>query len=144
MKRIVNILVFLLGVIGFALIRFFETEIFYDPLIDFYDSKFFQKPFPELDIWLYNLNLIFRYVLNSAISLILIWVSFQNKDFIKFSFLLYSILFVICIILFWLVTYDIQPKSYMVLFYIRRFLIQPLFVIVLLPAFYFQQIQKKL
>ena len=67
LKRIVNILVFLLGVIGFALIRFFETEIFYDPLIDFYDSKFFQKPFPELDIWLYNLNLLFRYVLNSAI-----------------------------------------------------------------------------
>ena len=144
MKRVFNILVFLLGVIGFAMIRFFETEIFYDPLIDFYDSQFFQKPFPELYLWLYNLNLVFRYTLNALISLALIWVSFQNKNFIKFSLFLYLLLFVVCLILFWIVAYNIDSESYMTLFYIRRFLIQPLFVIVLLPAFYFQQIQKKL
>lgn len=144
MKNIANIILFILGVFAFACIRFFENEIFYDPLITFFDSKFELKSFPELNIWLYNLNLFFRYSLNTIISLVLIWISFRNKSYLKFSIILYTILFVICIILFWIVAYDIQPKSYMTLFYIRRFLIQPLLVIILLPAFYFQKIQKKL
>lgn len=144
MKNLSNIIVFIISIFAFACIRFYENEIFYDPLILFFDGKFQLKSFPDLDVFLYNLNLLFRYSLNTTISLILIWVSFKNKGYIKFSVLLYVILFVICVILFWVVAHDIDAQSYMVLFYIRRFLIQPILVIVLLPAFYFQQIQKKL
>lgn len=144
MKNLSNIIVFIIGIFAFACIRFYENEIFYDPLILFFDGKFQLKSFPDLDVFLYNLNLLFRYSLNTIISLVLIWVSFKNKGYIKFSVLLFIILFIICIILFWIVAHDIDAQSYMVLFYIRRFLIQPVLVIVLLPAFYFQQIQKKL
>ena len=142
MKLSFKISAFVLAIICFALIRFFETELFYDPLISFYKSNFSQKSFPEIEAWRYYLNLSFRYALNTGISLILIWVSFQNKSYIKFSLLLYTVLFVIGIIAFMFTVHNIKIENFMTLFYIRRFLIQPLLVIILLPAFYFQNINK--
>lgn len=125
------------------LIRYYENEIFYDPLIVFYKSSFQDSPFPDLDLWRYSLNLAFRYLLNTLISLALIWISFENKNYIKFSVLLFSILFILGLILFWFIANGIQPKDYMVLFYIRRFIIHPILLIVLIPAFYFQKINQK-
>lgn len=141
-KLLFKILIFIASVIGLALIRFFETELFYDPLISFYKNNFLQKPFPELDSLWYSLNLAFRYFLNTIISLVLIWISFQNKSYLQFSGMLYTALFIVAILVFWLVAHDIENETYMTLFYIRRFLIQPLLVIILLPAFYFQNINK--
>jgi exosortase F-associated protein len=141
MKLSLKISAFALGIICFALIRFFQTELFYDPLISFYKSNFSQKPFPELVEWKYYLNLSFRYFLNSSISLILIWISFQNKSYIKFSGILYSLLFIVGITMFIFILNDIKNENYMTLFYVRRFLIQPLLVVILLPAFYFQNIK---
>lgn len=142
LKTALKILIFVAVIIGFALIRFFETELFYDPLISFYKSNFLQKPFPELDPLKYYSHLGFRYFLNTTLSLLLIWVSFQNKSFIAFSGLLYTVLFIIGIIVFMLITHNIKPENYMTAFYVRRFLIQPLLIIILLPAFYFQNINK--
>ena len=140
MKLSLKILAFALCIFCFALIRFFETDLFYDPLISFYKNNFSQKPFPELVTWKYYLNLALRYLLNTSISLFLIWISFHNKSYIKFSVILYTVLFVIGITTFIYIEHDIQHENYMTLFYVRRFLIQPLLVIILLPAFYFQNI----
>lgn len=126
----------------FGAIRFFENEIFFDPLLEFYKGNFNLKAFPELDVLKYSANLIFRYILNTAVSLVLIWIIFSSKNFIKFSLLLYSLLLFLGILVFWILTYNIQPEDYMALFYVRRFLIQPLFIIILIPAFYFQKINK--
>ena len=143
MKRYLKILIFSVGILGLACIRFFENSLFYDPLINFYNTNFQDKPFPDLNEWLYTLNIIFRFALNSIISLILIWIAFRKKSFIKFSILLYGILLIGGLIVFWFVAYDIKPKEYMTLFYIRRFLIHPILLIVLIPAFYFQKLNKK-
>ena len=143
MSRKLRITIFILSLIGLVSIRYFENVFFYDPLIDFYNSNFQNTRFPDLNFWLYSLSLGLRFLLNSLLSLILIWVTFKNKGFIKFSTLLYCILFFGGFSLFWGFAIDIQPKYYMVLFYIRRFLIHPILVIILIPAFYFQELNKK-
>ncbi|RRO20308.1 exosortase F system-associated membrane protein [Flavobacteriaceae bacterium 14752] len=142
MKLYLKILVFVLAITGLVCIRFFENTLFHDPLITFYDSDFQNMKFPNLNFWFYNLNLGFRFLLNSILSIAIIWVAFRNMYYIKFSVLLYCFLFVVGLFLFWFVSSNIQPKDYMVLFYIRRFLIQPLLVIILIPAFYFQKLKK--
>lgn len=142
MNRYLRIAVFIMGLIGLVSVRFFEDVLFYDPLIPFYNSNFQIAQFPDLDFWLYSLNLGFRFFLNTVLSLILIWVAYRNKDYIKFSTLLFFALFVGGLILFWIFATDIQPNDYMVLFYIRRFLIHPILVIILIPAFYFQKLNK--
>lgn len=143
MKLALKLFIFIVAVICLALLRYFETDLFYDPLISFYKHNFLEKPFPELDpIW-YSLNLAFRYFLNTIISLLLIWISFQNKSYLQFSGILYTALFTVGILIFWFIAHDIETENYMTLFYIRRFLIQPLLIIILLPAFYFQNINER-
>lgn len=143
MNNFIKYTAFTALIIGFVLVRLFENHLFYDPLIKFYDGNFQNAEFPELAFWKYNLSLAFRYVINAVISIGLIGVLFQNKIFVKFTSLLLIILFIVCIILFWMVENNIKPEYYMYLFYIRRFLIQPLLIIVLIPAFYFQKLNKQ-
>lgn len=143
MKKSFQIIGFIFGVCCLVAIRLFEKTLFHDPLIAFYHGNFLDRAFPDLAFWGYSLNIGFRYVLNSLVSLFLIWIVFKNKTYITFSLLLYVLLFAIAFAAFWMVQDDISSEQYMRLFYIRRFLIQPLLLIILLPAFYFQQLNKK-
>ena len=78
-----------------------------------------------------------------GISVGLIWILFQKNTYLKFALVLFSLLFVVGVLMFWVVEHEISTESYMILFYIRRFIIQPLLIIVLIPAFYFQQLSSK-
>jgi exosortase F-associated protein len=51
-------------------------------------------------------------------------------------------LFVILITAFFCILYFFKNQENLLLFYVRRFLIQPLFLIVFVPAFYFQKLKK--
>jgi len=138
-----KIIVIGLSILGFVGIRLYQGTLFYDPLIQFYKSNFQNASFPELHFWSYNLHLLFRYSLNTILSLLVLWMWFEKKSYLVFSVLLYAIVFVLATLAFWFIAHDISAQDYMKLFYIRRFLIQPILVIILIPAFYFQHISKK-
>jgi len=119
-----------------ALIRWYETLLFYDPLLSFFKTDFNSIPFPEIAIGKLMGYTSLRYWLNTIISLVILFVAFRETKIIKFSLLLYSIAFVILMLIFMILLNSETPQN-MFLFYIRRFLIQPLFVLILLPAFYY-------
>ena len=127
-----------------ALVRMFQSELFNDPFIDFYKENYLQKQPPEIQQFSLYLNTAFRYFLNTIISLLAIYIAFPKKSVIKFSVFFYTVAFVLLMLMKIVVVNQLQPELYSLLFYIRRFLIQPIFVIVLLPAFYYQhKIQKQ-
>jgi len=150
MNRITKsiIVVFLVGVL--MLIRGFEETLFYDPLTPFFKSVQSYNGLPEFEALKLLLNVMLRFLLNTAVSLGILWIIFRNKDIIKLSGLMYGVLFAV---LFAVFCYLILSKSapnvsgeilsetnnFMGLFYVRRFLIQPLFLLILIPAFYFQK-----
>lgn len=143
MNKAILVFGFIIGIISLMAIRLFEKQLFFDPLLEFYKGDFPDKTFPDLGFWKYSINLAFRYLLNTLVSLFLIWIAFKNKMYIKFSILLFSILLLTGMLLFWIVENEITSEHYMRLFYIRRFLIQPIPIILLLPAFYFQHLNKR-
>jgi exosortase F-associated protein len=51
----------------------------------------------------------------------------------------YLLFFIILISLFFIVLFFFGETNKMTLFYIRRFLIQPIFLLLFLPAFYYQK-----
>jgi exosortase F-associated protein len=63
---------------------------------------------------------------------------FKDSELVKFSSVLYLIFFLILIMAFFSVMYVFGEKNNLALFYIRRFIIQPLFVVLFVPAFYYQ------
>jgi exosortase F-associated protein len=119
-------------------IRAFERNLFYDPFLDYFQSEYANLPFPEIDKYTLFLNLAFRYLLNSTISIAMFWMLFKDSDIIKFSSFLYLFLGIVLFIGFFIVLNYLGEDKKMMLFYIRRFIIQPLFLLLFTPAFYYQ------
>lgn len=125
-------------VIFLALIRAYEDILFYDPFLNYFKIDYQNLPLPEIENSSLFLGLLFRYLLNSILSLAIIYVIFKDVEAVKFASILYVLFFVILVVAFFLVLSFDEPSK-MVLFYIRRFLIQPILLLLFLPAFYFQK-----
>ena len=131
---IVGILIFVL-----ILVRAFESKLFYDPFLEFFHGESQNKPLPKYDSFKLFFGLFFRYLINSVITVSIIYFLFKETSIVKLTSFLLVVFFVILIAaLFLVLNFSSQP-DYLVVFYIRRFLIQPLFLILFVPAFYYQR-----
>ena len=126
-------------IIALILVRAFESKLFYDPFLEFFHGESQNKPLPEYDSLKLFLGLFFRYLINSVITVSIIYLLFKEASIVKLSSFLLLVFFVVLIVaLFLILNFSTQP-DYLFLFYIRRFLIQPLFLILFVPAFYYQR-----
>lgn len=131
-----------LALLGLIVVRIFEQQLFYDPFLSFFKLDYQNKPLPAFDGIQLFLGISFRYLLNAFFSLSIIYLLFKEIQLLKFAALLFAVLFLILTLIFFsLLLFSKQP-DYLVLFYVRRFLIQPLFLVLFIPAFYYQQITK--
>ncbi|MFK5982361.1 MAG: exosortase F system-associated protein [Flavobacteriaceae bacterium] len=121
------------------LVRMFENELFYDPLLSFFKSDYSNNPLPEMNSFKLLGNIAFRFLLNTIVSLGILWVVFRDKGILKLSVFLFGILFCILMLAYSYLVFYSNSESFLPLFYVRRFLIQPILLLVLLPAFYFQK-----
>ncbi|MFV8391848.1 exosortase F system-associated membrane protein [Flavobacterium sp. LB2P6] len=146
LQKIVNnklrFIQFLFLVVLLALVRAFENQLFYDPFLDFFKKDFTRLPLPSFNSTQLFLGLLFRYTVNTAISLGIIYVIFKDVAMVKFAFVLYYFFFMILIVAFFYIVYFAQEHSNWILFYVRRFLIQPIFVLLFVPGFYYQKQNK--
>jgi exosortase F-associated protein len=125
-------------VLCLAAVRGLEDKLFYDPFLDYFKSDFTRLPLPAIDTLTLSVHLFLRYSINTVLSLGIIYAIYKNRDLVIFASVLYAMFFVILILLFYsIIAFDGDDK--MVLFYVRRFLIQPLFLLLFIPAFYFQE-----
>lgn len=124
-------------------IRSFAAQLFYDPLITYFKNDYLYSKMPEINNWKLVINMFFRFMLNSVISLGIIGLVFQRKEYVKFSGFFLIITFVILILVFVFLIRNNFENGYLLPFYIRRFIIHPLFLLLLLPAFYYQELSKK-
>lgn len=126
-----------------VLIRFYEQSLFYDPLISFYDTNYLHGIVPELDMSKLIFYLVLRYGLNSLISLGIIYVAFLDREIVRFSAILFLLLFLAGGTILSIMLFNMDSADYMAIFYLRRFLIHPVFVLILLPAFYYYRLQQR-
>lgn len=127
-----------------TLVRAFEPKLFYDPFIQYFQNDYLYQAIPVFVTSKLFLNIFLRYSLNLVFSLAILWVAFQKQSVIVFSIKFYTISFIVLTLVFYLLLESGFDKGYLLAFYIRRFLIHPLFVLILLPAFYFQKKEEEL
>ncbi len=125
-----------------AFVRIYEKLLFYDPFLDYFKGEFHSMPLPVFDSFNLFLSLLFRYGLNTFLSLGLLYVVFKDFGMVQFASVLYLVFFVVLIISFFAVIFFYREHNNLLLFYVRRFLIQPVFVLLFIPAFYFQKLNK--
>lgn len=143
MNKYGNYLVVFVLIILLILVRAFESKLFYDPLIAYFKNDYLHKPMPKLDNWKLVVDLFLRYSINSLLTIGVIWFLFKKKDILKFSGFFLMTAFMILILVFFFLMRDEFNSGYLLPFYVRRFLIHPLFLLLLLPAFYYQRLQNK-
>ena len=96
---------------------------------------------PKVDVFKLTVFAVLRYVLNTVISLAILFVIFKDKSTIKFSAFIYLIAFIILIAMYLYFVVNPKQEAYYIFFNIRRFLIQPIVLILLLPAFYYHKLK---
>lgn len=141
MSKSVRIFLIIALFLMLILIRAVVQPYFYDPLLDYFKHDYLNASIPELDFGAYFLNIFYRYALNTLISLAIIYLVFYDVKSLYFSVKFYVLAFaVLGLMLFVLLKFNVT-QNYLLTFYVRRFLIQPLFVFILLPAFYYQKLK---
>ena len=131
-----------LFVFGLVMVRKFEDILFYDPFIKYFHLVGHTK-FPEIDMAQLNASVMVRYLINTLLTVLIVRFIFWKKSYVKFSiFILIIGLIGLLPIYNYLISTQFSSGE-MIFFYVRRFLIQPMFLLILIPCFYYQEIQHK-
>ena len=125
-----------------VLIRVFEYQLFYDPYLLFFKSEYLYIDNPRREVFKLTSFTTLRYILNTIISLSIIYVIYKDKTMVKFSIAIYVIAYIILLILFLYFVLNPKQEDYYIFFNIRRFLIQPIILLLLLPALYYYKQHK--
>ncbi|MBC2844589.1 exosortase F system-associated membrane protein [Winogradskyella flava] len=123
-------------------IRAFEDDLFYDPYLTFFENDYLYIDSPRREIVKLTAFTSLRYLLNTLASLGILYFIFNDKIMIKFSVLLYALAYVLLLMPFLYFVINPNQEDYYLFFNIRRFLIQPIGLILLLPAFYYYKLNR--
>jgi exosortase F-associated protein len=124
-----------------VLIRIFEEQLFYDPFLAFFKNDYLYIDSPRQEVFKLAIFTTLRYVLNTIISLGILFVLFKDKSIIKFSVFIYTVAFLVLMSLFLYFVINPKQEDYYLFFNVRRFLIQPIIALLLIPAFYYHKLR---
>ncbi|MCB0398558.1 MAG: exosortase F system-associated protein [Winogradskyella sp.] len=142
MPKLTRYLLAILLLLVLVAIRGFEDDLFYDPYLKFFENDYLYIDNPRREVAKLVFFTSIRFLLNTLASLGIIYLVFQDKIMIKFSVLLYAIAYVLLLIPFLYFVINPRQEDYYLFFNIRRFLIQPIGLILLLPAFYYYKLNR--
>lgn len=123
-------------------VRAFEDVLFYDPYLSFFKKDYLYIDSPRREVAKLVAFTSLRYLINTIASLGIIYLLLKDKGMLKLASLLYSGAFILLIIPFLYFVINPRQEDYYLFFNVRRFLIQPLFLILFLPAFYYFKLNR--
>ena len=136
-------LLVLLGIAGLISVRVFETQLFYDPFLEYFKNSGDNKIFPEVNWWPMTLSYLFRFLLNLIFSLVVVQFLFNKKAWTFQAAVLILLVFVIVFSIYLICIHNQFEIGEMFVFYIRRFVIQPLTLLLIVPLFYYRKHMQK-
>ena len=123
-------------------VRFLEQDLFYDPLLDYFKHTN-REVLPPIDFVRLYIHVFFRYMINLLLTVLIIKLIFWKQSYVKFTIIVGILgLLILLPIYAYMISNELKSGE-MLFFYVRRFLIQPMFLILLLPCFYYQEVQNK-
>lgn len=142
MNKSLNYILLLLLFGSLILVRVFEDELFYDPYLLFFKNDYLYMDFPRREVFKLTVFTSLRYVINSLLSLGIIYLLFKDRSILKFSAFIYVCAYLVLIAIFLYFVIHPRQEDYYLFFNFRRFLIQPVLLLLLLPAFYYNKLKR--
>ena len=125
----------ILGLVG---VRVLESKIFYDPFLDYFANTG-NSAFPQFEWGRLIGSHIFRFLLNLIFSLGIVHFLFLNKKWTFQAMVLITLSFIIFFPIYLYSVYTEFSFGNLFSFYIRRFVIQPLPILLIVPLFYYRK-----
>lgn len=137
--KILSWFLVILGVFGLIGVRALEDRIFYDPFLNYFHEANKNIPFPDFEWGELIVGHLFRFILNLFFSCVIIHFIFKNKEWTIQGAFLITIIFLITFPIYLYCIYDRFEVGYLFSFYMRRFVIQPLILLLIIPLFYYRK-----
>lgn len=137
--KILSWLLVIVGVCGLVSVRMLEDQIFYDPFLSFFHEGNKDISFPEFEWGKLIMSHLFRFFLNLFFSCVIIHFLFKNKEWTIQGAILILIIFAITFPIYLYCISDQFEMGYLFSFYMRRFVIQPLILLLIIPLFYYRK-----
>jgi len=140
MKKISKIVAFVVLIMLLIGIRIVIAPMLYDPFANYFKVDYLYNSVPNVDLVKLIFSIFIRYSLNGIVSIVMIWILFNDKKTGWFATKIYLFVFVILSLFLIVILESNYFDGYLLLFYVRRLLIHPILVLLLIPAFYFQKV----
>ncbi|KQT24230.1 exosortase [Chryseobacterium sp. Leaf405] len=137
--KILSYFLVIIGIFGLISVRALEDKIFYDPFLTYFHEANKNMPFPSFEWGKLILGHLFRFILNVLFSCLIIHFCFKNKEWTIQGALLITIIFLITFPIYLYCIFDRFEIGYLFSFYMRRFVIQPLILLLIIPMFYYRK-----
>jgi len=129
------------GCLGLFLVYFFQDYLNFHSLFTSgqIERLNYHLSFTEVNTWEFAINKAGRYLLNDVFSIAIIYGVFDKKKYARFAF--YLMLFGLFVLLpIYLVLYLSQPEGFSsMLSHLHRVVMNPVLMMLLIPAFYYQE-----
>ena len=120
-------------------VRALEDAIFYDPFLGYFHEANKNIEFPAFEWGKLIGGHLFRFVLNLLFSCLIMYGLFKNKQWALQGAVMMIIVFMISLPIYLYCIYDKFEIGYLFSFYMRRFVIQPLIILLIVPMFYYRK-----
>ena len=141
--KIYNWIFAILGILGLIGIRMVEGDLFYDPFLEYFHEANKHIAVPEF-VWSKLItNHLFRFLLNLICSAIILQAIFNNKKWTVQGIVLMILVFAITFPVYLYCLHTELEIGYLFTFYMRRFVIQPIILLLIIPLFYYRKMLLK-
>ncbi|MUH01886.1 exosortase F system-associated protein [Scytonema sp. UIC 10036] len=137
--KILSWFLVLLGILGLIAVRVFEGSLFYDPFLDYFHEVNNSLPFPDFEWGKLIVSHLFRFLLNLFFSCLIIQFWFNNRHWTIQGAVLIVIVFAITFPMYLYCVSGHFEMGQLFSFYMRRFVIQPLILLLIIPMFYYRK-----
>lgn len=137
--KILSWFLVILGIGGLVAVRIFEDSLFYDPFLEYFHEAHKNMDLPAFDWGKLILGHLFRFILNLVLSCFIIHCIFRNREWTIQGGILMLLIFAITFPIYLYCIYDRFETGYLFSFYMRRFVIQPLILLLIIPMFYYRK-----
>lgn len=137
--KILSWFLVIVGICGLISVRMLEDQIFYDPFLNYFHEADYQIAFPDFEWGKLVISHVFRFVLNLFFSCVIIHFLFKNKEWTIQGAILILIVFAITFPIYLYCISDKFEIGHLFSFYMRRFVIQPLILLLIIPLFYYRK-----
>ena len=137
--KILNFILVFAGILGLVSVRFLEDKIFYDPFLEFFKADYKVAQVPDFIWGKLMLSHFFRFALNLIFSAIVVHFMFLNKKWTIQAVFLIAVAFLFFFPIYLWCLYSKMEIGYLFTFSVRRFVIQPIILLLIIPIFYYRK-----